>query len=58
MYAVYTFVADAKGTTWDEIIANGELEIVETFDSYDEAHKAFDEKYCDEDTYCVGPVDD
>ena len=58
MYAIYTVKADAKGTTWDEVIANNELEIVETFDSYNAAHKAFDDKYGDEDKYCVGPVND
>lgn len=58
MYAIYTFKANATGTTWDEIIANDELEVVETFDSYDAAHKAFDDKYGDEDKYCIGPVND
>ena len=38
---------------WDEAIANGEIETVEEFDSYDEAVKAFEDRYNDEQVYGV-----
>ena len=38
---------------WDEAIANGEIETVEEFDSYEEAVKAFEDRYPDDQVYGV-----
>ena len=38
---------------WDEAIANGEIETVEEFDSYEEAVEAFEGRYNDDQVYGV-----
>lgn len=38
---------------WDEAIENGEIETVEEFDSYDEAVKAYEDRYNDDQIYGV-----
>ena len=38
---------------WDEAIANGEIETVEEFDSYEEAVEAFEDRYNDDQVYGV-----
>ena len=38
---------------WDEAIYNGEIETVEEFDSYEEAVKAFEDRYADDQVYGV-----
>ena len=38
---------------WDEAIYNGEIETVEEFDSYEEAVKAFEDRYNDDQVYGV-----
>lgn len=38
---------------WDEAIANDEIETVEEFESYDEAVKAYEDRYNDEECYGV-----
>ena len=42
-----------NGMNWDEAIYNGEIETVEEFDTYEEAVKAFEERYVDEERYGV-----
>ena len=38
---------------WDEAIYNGEIETVEEFDSYEEAVKAYEDRYNDDQVYGV-----
>lgn len=45
--------AIANGMDWDEAIENGEIETVEEFDSYEEAVKAFEDRYPDDQVYGV-----
>ena len=42
-----------NGMDWDEAIYNGEIETVEEFDSYEEAVKAFEDRYNDDQVYGV-----
>ena len=48
-----TETAIENNMDWDEAIANGEIETVEEFDSYDEAVQAFEDRYNDEQVYGV-----
>jgi len=53
MSRIYTFKEGTKFNNWEEIIANGDIETVEEFDNYDDAVKAYEEKYNDPDVYGV-----
>ena len=48
-----TETAIENNMDWDEAIASGEIETVEEFDSYDEAVKAFEDRYNDDQIYGV-----
>ena len=48
-----TETAMLNNMDWDEAIASGEIETVEEFDSYEEAVKAFEDRYADDQVYGV-----
>ena len=48
-----TETAIENNMDWDEAIANGVIETVEEFDSYEEAVRAFEDRYNDEQVYGV-----
>ena len=48
-----TETAIENNMDWDEAIASGEIETVEEFDSYEEAVKAFEDRYNDDQVYGV-----
>ena len=48
-----TETAIENNMDWDEAGANGEIETVEEFDSYDEAVEAFEDRYNDDQIYGV-----
>ena len=54
-HRIYTTTERAKeeGMDWDQVFAEGEIETVEEFDSYEEAVKAFEKGHYDEDYYGV-----
>ncbi|MFA6662318.1 MAG: hypothetical protein WCS56_04730 [Bacilli bacterium] len=53
MSRIFTFKKDTKFNNWEEIIANGDTETVEEFDTYEKAVKVYEEKYNDSDLYGV-----
>lgn len=55
MAFIYTPNAEAieKEWDWDTIFANNAIDIVEEFESIEDASKAFDERGYDEDLYGV-----
>ena len=55
MAIIYTLNAEAieKEWDWDTALSNNVIDIVEEFDTYEEAVKAFDECGYDEDLYGV-----
>ena len=53
MSRIYTFKEGTKFNNWDDIIASGEIETVEEFNTYDEAVKVYEDKYNDPDIYGV-----
>ena len=42
-----------NGYDWDRAIAEGEIEAVEEFETYEEAVEAFNDRYIDSDIYGV-----
>ena len=48
-----TETARENGYDWDRAIAEGEIETVEEFETYEEAVEAFNDRYIDSDTYGV-----
>ena len=42
-----------NGYDWDRAIAEGEIETVEEFETYEEAVEAFNDRYIDSDIYGV-----
>ena len=42
-----------NGQDWDRAIAEGEIETVEEFETYEEAVEAFNDRYIDSDIYGV-----
>ena len=42
-----------NGYDWDTAIAEGEIETVEEFETYEEAVEAFNDRYIDSDIYGV-----
>ena len=54
-HRVFTLTAKAieNGYDWDRAIAEGEIETVEEFETYEEVVEAFNDRYIDSDTYGV-----
>ena len=42
-----------NGYDWDRAIAEGEIETIEEFETYEEAVEAFNDRYIDSDIYGV-----
>ena len=52
-HRIYTFKADTRFCSWDEIIAHGDTVTVEEFETYEDAVSAYDDRYNDPDVYGV-----
>lgn len=54
-HRIYTLTTTAKdaGWDWDEIIARGEIETVEEFETYEEAVEVYENQGLDTDLYGV-----
>ena len=54
-HGIFTLTAKAieNGYDWDRAIAEGEIETVEEFETYEEAVEAFNDRYIDSDIYGV-----